>query len=129
MVFSRIGKVAAASVATTLFNFFEIDFLLFTGVAGAVHPELNIGHIMIGSKLYQHDIDAGPLFPKFHIPLTGRDHFVAHEEFLKCAESCINDFIKELEHHLESAIIAEFFAEPPKLLRGTIATGAPFIML
>lgn len=108
-------------------TFFEIDFLLFTGVAGAVHPELNIGDIVIGSRLYQHDIDARPLFPKFHVPLTGCDHFLAREEYLKCAESCITDFINELEDHLDPAIVAEFFAEAPKLIRGTIATGDRFI--
>ena len=79
LVFSRIGKVAASSVTTTLINLFKIDFLLFTGVAGAVHPDLNIGDIVIGEVLYQHDMDGRPLFPKFHIPLTEKDSFLSHE--------------------------------------------------
>jgi len=56
--------------------------LLFTGVAGGVHPDLNVGDIVIGNKFYQHDMDARPLFPKFEVPLTGRDHFLAEEEYL-----------------------------------------------
>ncbi len=70
LVFSRWGKVASASTATTLFNVYGVDFLLFTGVAGAVDPILNIGDVVVGSKFYQHDMDARPIFPKFHIPLT-----------------------------------------------------------
>ena len=50
LVFSRMGKVAPASATTTLMDLFEIDFLLFTGVAGGVHPEFNVGDIVIGKN-------------------------------------------------------------------------------
>ena len=49
-VFSRWGKVAAAATAATLVHKFGITDLLFTGVAGAIHPDLRIGDIVIGSK-------------------------------------------------------------------------------
>src|SRR3954451_16051531 len=58
LVFSRWGKVASASTTTTLINKFKVDFILFTGVAGAVSELLNIGDIVVGSGLYQHDMDA-----------------------------------------------------------------------
>jgi len=127
LVFSRIGKVAAASVATTLFNLFGIDFLLFIGVAGAVHSELEIGDIVIGAKLYQHDMDGRPLFPKFEVPLTGRDHFFTEEEYLRCAEACVADFINELEEHVDQKILESFSIDVPKIICGTIATGDQFI--
>jgi adenosylhomocysteine nucleosidase len=70
IVFSRWGKVAAASTTTTLINIFNVNFILFTGVAGAVVDHLNIGDIVIGNGLYQHDMDARPFFDLFQIPLT-----------------------------------------------------------
>ena len=37
LVFSRWGKVASACTTTTLINEFNVDFILFTGVAGAIN--------------------------------------------------------------------------------------------
>lgn len=71
LVFARWGKVAAATTATTLINRLGINELLFTGVAGAVDASLKLGDIVIGQKLYQHDMDARPFFSRHEIPLLG----------------------------------------------------------
>jgi len=60
-VFSRWGKVAAATTATNMILHFKVDRIVFTGVAGAISHELNVGDIVIGQRLYQHDMDARPL--------------------------------------------------------------------
>ncbi len=70
LVFSRWGKVAAATTASSLIAEFKIDQLIFTGVAGASAPTLNIGDIVISSQLYQHDMDARPLMPRHENSLT-----------------------------------------------------------
>ena len=54
IVFSRWGKVAAASTVTTLIEKFNVDLVLFTGIAGAADDKLNIGDIVIADKLIQH---------------------------------------------------------------------------
>ncbi len=79
LVFSRCGKVSSASTATTLLQHFGVDAILFVGVAGAVHPDLHIGDIVIASDLIQHDMDASglPIFQRFEIPLLGRARFPA----------------------------------------------------
>ncbi|MBE0424684.1 MAG: 5'-methylthioadenosine/S-adenosylhomocysteine nucleosidase, partial [Lutibacter sp.] len=41
LVFSRWGKVASAATATQLINDFDVKEIIFTGVAGAIHPKLN----------------------------------------------------------------------------------------
>src|SRR6478736_9802342 len=58
VVFSRGGKVAAATTVSTLIHEFKITELLFTGVAGAIHSDLKIGDIVLGKRLIQHDMDA-----------------------------------------------------------------------
>src|SRR6188768_1427880 len=69
VVFSRWGKVASATTATHLIVEFGITQLFFTGVAGAIHPNLNIGDIVIADSLVQHDLDARPIMSRFEIPL------------------------------------------------------------
>ena len=75
LAFSRWGKVAASITATSLITKFRIDQLIFTGVAGATAPDLNIGDIVVSGELYQHDLDPRPLFPKHEVPLTGITFF------------------------------------------------------
>ena len=53
LVEGGIGKVNAAICATLMINHFKVDKVLFTGVAGGVNPDINIGDIVIG-----HDFDS-----------------------------------------------------------------------
>jgi len=69
VVFSRWGKVAAATTVTTLIQEFKITDLLFTGVAGAISSDLKIGDIVLGSRFVQHDMDARPLMEQYEIRL------------------------------------------------------------
>jgi len=57
VAYSKIGKVFSTLTASTMLQMFACDVLLFTGVAGAVNPELKIGDLVVASKLAQHDLD------------------------------------------------------------------------
>lgn len=57
LVESGIGKVNAAICATIMKEHFDVDKILFTGVAGGVNPDINIGDIVIGEDLVEHDVD------------------------------------------------------------------------
>ncbi len=52
-----IGKVNAARVTQVLIDNFKIEYIINVGAAGALNPMLNIGDIVIGEKLIQHDFD------------------------------------------------------------------------
>ena len=52
-----IGKVNAARVTQILLDNFEIECVINLGAAGALNPMLEIGDIVIGEKLVQHDFD------------------------------------------------------------------------
>lgn len=56
LVFSRWGKVAAATTVTQLINDFNISEVIFNGVAGSVSNDVKIGDIVIGKRLFQHDV-------------------------------------------------------------------------
>src|ERR1035438_10102382 len=88
LVFSRWGKVAAASTATTLIERFAVDCIIFTGVAGAVSPLLNVGDIVIAYKLLQHDFDVSPsgMFAQFEIPLLGISRFPVEMKLVELAK-------------------------------------------
>jgi nucleoside phosphorylase len=95
IVFSRWGKVAAATTATDLISDFCVSEILFTGVAGAAQPGLRVGDIVVGARLWQHDMDARPLFPQYDIPLLGRSWFASDEkrrnQLLQAAAAFLRD--------------------------------------
>jgi len=77
LALSGIGKVAAATTTALLLDRFEVDALLFTGVAGGLGAGVAVGDVVIGDMLLQHDLDASPIFPRWEVPLTGRSRFAA----------------------------------------------------
>ncbi len=70
-VFSRWGKVAAASTATEMIIGHGVTRLVFCGIAGGLDAGLGIGDIVVATALVQHDLDARPYFPACEIPLLG----------------------------------------------------------
>jgi len=79
---SGVGKVNAA-VCTQLLLDQGVDGVLFTGVAGALDPELEVGDIVISTSCLQHDMDVTPLgFPRGVIPYMDIPSDVAADERL-----------------------------------------------
>ncbi|MFM7769732.1 MAG: 5'-methylthioadenosine/adenosylhomocysteine nucleosidase [Bacteroidota bacterium] len=87
VVFSRWGKVAAASTAATLIHKFQITHLLFSGVAGALSSKLNLADVVIAENLIQHDLDARPFMPKFEIPLLGKTQIQTNSKLNRVMEN------------------------------------------
>ena len=128
VVFSRWGKVAAATTATTLIHEFRITELLFTGVAGAIHSDLKIGDIVIGRRLIQHDMDARPLMKQYEIPLLSKTYFESDASHLAIASKAISTLIESKNLHavIGDANRAEFGISQPSLYIGDIASGDQF---
>ena len=57
LVEAGVGKVNAGRVTQILIDNFKIDAIINVGSAGSATDELNIGDIVIGKKLVQHDFD------------------------------------------------------------------------
>ncbi|MEX1030660.1 MAG: 5'-methylthioadenosine/adenosylhomocysteine nucleosidase [Paenibacillaceae bacterium] len=83
---SGVGKVNAAICTQILITKFGVDCVLFTGVAGALDPELNIGDIVISTDCMQHDVDVRALgFALGVIPYADTSIFVADPELVDIA--------------------------------------------
>ena len=123
LALSRVGKVAAATTATTLIEHFGVERIVFTGVAGGVGPNVSVGDVVLASGFVQHDMDASPLFPRYQVPLYERSVFkcdAALTALLERAAKSINTS--------ENGQYSERPASPPiKLHHGLIASGDRFV--
>jgi adenosylhomocysteine nucleosidase len=129
LVFSRWAKVAAASSVTTLIEVFGVGLVVFTGVAGAADPALEIGDVVIGTTLIQHDLDPRPLFRRFEVPLLDKITFDARPSLVALARESASMYLRE---HIYQDISAENLSAfgikpPPTLYEGLIASGDQFI--
>lgn len=81
-----VGKVNAAMCTQILIDRFEVEKVVFTGVAGALEPTLDIGDIVISIDCMQHDMDVRPLgFARGMIPFMDQSIFVADPELVALA--------------------------------------------
>jgi adenosylhomocysteine/aminodeoxyfutalosine nucleosidase len=108
IAYSKIGKVFSSLTASTLLEKFAGDKLLFSGVAGAINPALNIGDLIIADKLCQHDLD---------ISIFGHD-FGYVPEGAKFVET--DKALREI-----AKVVAT--NNNLSLIEGTIATGDQFV--
>jgi adenosylhomocysteine/aminodeoxyfutalosine nucleosidase len=108
IAYSKIGKVNSALTASTMIEKFEIDILLFSGVAGAINENLHIGDLIIATKLCQHDLDITAFgHPYGYVPES--------KVFVETNER-LNSIARNVAKKLNK-----------KLLSGVIATGDQFI--
>ena len=125
IVFSRWGKVAAAATTTQLINDFELEELVFTGVAGGIDEQLNIGDVVIGKELFQHDLDARPFYQQFHIPILNlKSVSTKHPDKLNKA---VSTFLNNYNSYIKKEECLYFEINAPKSIIGDIASGDQFI--
>lgn len=89
LVESGIGKVNAAISTTLLISIFKVDKIIFTGVAGAVNPNIKVTDIVIATDLVESDMDvtAGGNYKLGEIPRMESSYFKADPYLFTLAES------------------------------------------
>jgi adenosylhomocysteine nucleosidase len=127
LVFSRWGKVASATTATHLINDFKVSEILFTGVAGAIEPSIQIGDVVIGEELYQHDMDARPLLDRFEVPLLRKKSFSCHKKKNALLSASVDKFFEQKEDFISEEQLSFFGISRPKSVSGQIASGDQFV--
>jgi adenosylhomocysteine nucleosidase len=84
---SGVGKVNAAVCTQILIDRYSVDAIIFTGVAGALDPALNIGDIVISTSSVQHDVDVTALgFPRGTIPYQEVSDYPSDKALIALAE-------------------------------------------
>lgn len=127
VAWTGIGKVNAGMTTTLLIEHFKPEQIIFTGIAGAVNPELKPGDIVIAEKTAHHDM--GTVWPEgFFVKgvknrLDGIENpvfFPADKMLLKCAQRAAELIdMRRLE-----TVAGE---RKPKIITGVIVTGDSFI--
>lgn len=102
ITFSGWGKVAAAISTSEVIRQGAKEIILI-GIAGS--PVLEIGDLVIGKNIWQHDVDASPFFKKYEIPTLNKS----------CFETCC----------LRRKMLME--SSQTKVVEGDIASGDLFI--
>jgi len=123
LALSRIGKVAAATTATTLIEAFAADRIVFTGVAGAIGPGVQVGDVVVASHFVQHDMDASPLFPRFEVPLYRRSRFACDASLTALLFNACGVALRERAQAMAGAPSGPM----PSVHQGLIASGDRFI--
>ena len=73
LVEAGVGKVNAARVTQILIDKFDVQAIINVGSAGSANDELDIGDIVIGKKIVQHDFDITAFgHPKGYISNVGQ---------------------------------------------------------
>lgn len=126
-VLSRIGKVAAATTATVLLERFKVSAVVFTGAAGGLAAEAQVGDVVVASSFVQHDMDASPLFPAYEVPLYGRARFDTDAALSQALVAAATQVLADPAQHLGPQAIADFHLFAPRVHEGLIASGDRFV--
>jgi adenosylhomocysteine nucleosidase len=116
LALSKLGKVAAATTATTVIEAFGAKQLVFTGVAGGVGPGVQVGDVVLATNFVQHDMDCSPLFPRYEIPLYGQSRF-----------ACDPGLNAHLFEAAQQALMSIASASSSQVHQGLIASGDRFV--
>ncbi len=84
LAYSGIGKVNAAAAVQMMADCFNIEALIFTGVAGGVDPRLDVGDMVISEDALQHDFDSTAFgYDRGRIPRLRKKLFYGDRKLLE----------------------------------------------
>lgn len=104
------GKVNSAMTAQTMILQYNPDFIINTGVAGGLHPDMKTLDVAIADNVCQHDFDISPL--GYEVGFVPRAECVK----INCDEKLNNVMEKSADKICGSSVF-----------KGTIASGDSFI--
>lgn len=128
IVLARIGKVAAAATTVTLIREFDVQKIVFTGLAGAVASGIRVGDVVVADRLLQHDLDVSPLFPQYEVPLLGRSYFDTCSQLSDHLSQCMQDYLHyDFNERIDLETRKRFGLTVPAVHRGIIISGDQFV--
>lgn len=116
LVEAGIGKVNAARVTQVLIDKFEVCAIINVGVAGTAKDELNMGDIVIGERVVQHDFDITAFgHPKGFISNVGQ-FIESDKQLLSKMRQTIEKF-NDSEFKIKIGVVAsgDIFCTDPRM--------------
>lgn len=102
---SGVGKVNAARTTQILINNFDVECVINAGSAGAINNALNIGDVVIGKHVVQHDFDITAFgHSKGYITGVG-DRVVCDANLVNKFENIIKE-IPERKYNIKFGVVA-----------------------
>lgn len=105
-----VGKVNAARATQVIIDKFKVDTIINVGVAGAVNPMLEIGDIVIGKYVLQHDFD-----------ITAFGHSKGYITGVGDRINCTDKYNEQVEKIIDESIEKNY-----QVKLGIVATGDIF---
>ena len=127
VAWTGIGKVNAAMTTTLLIEHFKPEHIIFTGIAGAVNPELRPGDIVIAEKTAHHDM--GTVWPEgfFVKGVKNRLDGMENPVFFPADEKLVTLAQLAAERIDMQRVETVTGRRNPKIIKGVIVTGDSFI--
>lgn len=114
LVKSGVGKVNAARTTQIMLNQFNIQYVINVGAGGSINGLLNIGDVLIGKEVVQHDFDITAFgHSKGYITGVG-DRIICNRELVNELEQIIQS-MPERSYQVKTGVIATgdiFCTEP-----------------
>ena len=122
-----IGKVNAAMVTTLLLDRFSPRGVLFTGVAGALSPELRVGDLVLATRTAQHDLGSFTAEGMQRWGARPASDTVANPVYFP-ADTLLLRVATEVAERLDfTALQVERGSRVPRVVPGTVLTGDVFL--
>lgn len=127
VAWTGIGKVNAAMTTTLLIEHFKPEHIIFTGIAGAVNPQLRPGDIVIAEKTAHHDM--GTVWPEglFAKGVKNRLDGMENPVFFPADENLVTCALHAAGQIDMRRIETVTNRRNPKIIKGVIVTGDSFI--
>lgn len=97
VVRSGIGKVNAAMCTQILADYYHVDAVINTGIAGSLNEKIDIGDIVLSTDTLEHDMDATAFgYPLGQIPRMDTLSFKADDKLRVLAKKVCQEVIPEI---------------------------------
>ncbi|MEI0486171.1 5'-methylthioadenosine/adenosylhomocysteine nucleosidase [Brachyspira intermedia] len=109
---SGIGKVNAAIATTIAIERFNVEKIIFTGVAGSGNPDYDISDIVISKDLIEHDFDTSALDgDELTVLVKGYDknYYPADASLIELAKESAQKVIKENKIYVDTIATGDQF--------------------
>lgn len=106
------GKVNSARATQMMIDIFDIEYIINVGVAGSLNDNLEIGDIVIGETLVQHDFDitAGG-HPKGYISKELGKEFISDKKLIEKCKNIIKSDMKEINTKIGTIATGDVFCQ------------------